>query len=70
MKVKVVTNKDYYTCLRCGNNSINKKGTMIPCPRGSCEAKISGTVIITTITTIDTNLTEEQKKWNKENYRE
>jgi hypothetical protein len=42
---------------------------MCPCPRGSCEAKIAGTVEITTIINIDRELTPKQIKWNKQNYR-
>jgi hypothetical protein len=57
---------DYYTCLRCKKNSLKNKQSC-PCPRGSCEAKISGTVEITT--KINTTLTPEQIKWNKQNYR-
>ncbi len=70
MKNKVkLTEEDYYTCARCENNSVNTKGTMIPCPRGSCEAKIRGTVITEKKITVIRELTLEQKKWNKENYR-
>lgn len=57
---------DYYTCSRCKINSLSKS-QMCPCPRGSCEAKIAGTITITT--TLDKTLTPEQIKWNKENYR-
>lgn len=65
MKDKVKKD-DYYTCSKCEIISLSKT-QMCPCPRGSCEAKIAGTVI-TTIT-IDKTLTKEQKQWNKENYR-
>jgi hypothetical protein len=60
--------KDYYTCERCELTS-ETKGSMCPCPRGSCEAKIAGTITKITITSIDTKLRDEQKKWNKENHR-
>lgn len=60
--------KDYYTCSRCKIDSLTK-GSMCPCPRGGCEAAITGTVITEIKVTIDTNLTEEQIKWNKKNYR-
>jgi len=61
--------KDYYTCSRCENNTLEPNGTMIPCPRGGCEAKISGTINTVVTTTIDKNLTPAQLKWNKQNYR-
>ena len=66
-KTKIKTT-DFYTCARCEITSDTKR-SMCPCPRGSCEAKISGTKTKTTITVIDKKLTEEQKQWNKENYR-
>ena len=65
-KNKIET-QDYYTCARCEINTLESKGRMIPCPRGGCEAKLSGT--ITTVVTVDMNLTPEQIQWNKENYR-
>jgi hypothetical protein len=58
--------EDYYTCSRCEVHSMTK-GRVCPCPRGSCEAKISGTVI--TEKYIETELTAEQTRFNKENYR-
>jgi hypothetical protein len=61
-----VKQEDYYTCERCDITSLTE-GRMCPCPRGSCEAKISGTINITT--TLDKNLTSEQEQWNEENYR-
>ncbi len=59
-----ITKSDYYTCSRCENNTLKKKGTMIPCPRGGCEAIIAGTIIKETKITIDTNLSKDQKDWN------
>jgi hypothetical protein len=61
-----VKQEDYYICERCDITSL-KEGKMCPCPRGSCEAKISGTV--TTRITLDRNTTPEQERWNRENYR-
>ena len=43
----------YFECERCAINT-NTKNKMIPCPRGSCEAKAKG--IITTTTTITLKL--------------
>ena len=63
-----IKKKDFYYCGRCKIDSLTK-GSMCPCPRGSCEAAIIGTVIKETKTTIDKTLTEEQIKWNEENYR-
>lgn len=60
--------EDYYTCSRCKINS-NTEDRMCPCPRGGCEAKISGTLYTTTIVELDKTLSSEQKKWNKENHR-
>lgn len=65
-KIKII---DFYTCERCKNNTLNSKGTMIPCPRGSCEARISGTITKTITTEINRELTDEQIKWNEENGR-
>ncbi len=45
--MKTTVNKeDYWVCNRCKINS-NTKGRMIPCPRGGCEAKLKGQIIIT-----------------------
>jgi len=60
------TKSDYYTCGKCKIDSLTK-GRMCPCPRGSCVAKISGSVIRTR--KIDLTVTPEQAQWNKENYR-
>jgi len=60
----LINEQDLYYCPRCKKNNLEGE---IPCPRGSCEARIEGT-IITTIT-VNTVLSEEQKNWNKENYR-
>lgn len=43
---KNVKKEDYYVCKRCGINS-NTKDRFIPCPRGECEAKVKGQIIIT-----------------------
>lgn len=53
--------EDYYECPRCERGSLDKQ--MTPCPRGGCEAVIKGTVIKTI--EVNTELTEDQKKWNK-----
>lgn len=37
---------DYWTCDRCEINSLGEQ--MCPCPRGSCEAEVTGKVITTT----------------------
>lgn len=55
--------KDYYKCGRCKITS-ETKGSMCPCPRGSCEAIIVGTIKTTTIKELNSNLTKEQKDWN------
>lgn len=52
---------DYYECKSCKINSTTK-GRMCPCPRGGCDARITGTLIITK--ELDTNLSQEQIKWN------
>ena len=57
--------EDYMFCHICDISSLGEH--MCPCPRGGCGARIEGTV--TTIITLDKNLTEEQQNWNKENYR-
>jgi hypothetical protein len=61
----IVKTEDYYTCDRCKIDSLGK--AMCPCPRGGCEAAITGT--LTTTTEIVRSLTDEQKKWNKKNLR-
>ena len=63
-----VKSKDYYICERCELTSETKR-SMCPCPRGSCEAKIAGTINKITTTSIYNKLSDEQKKWNKENHR-
>jgi len=62
---KEIETKDFYECSRCERNS--EIDEYCPCPRGSCEAKISGTITITK--KINKKLNPEQIKWNKENYR-
>lgn len=62
-----VEEKDLYYCPRCKSDSLDNKN--VPCPRGSCEARIDGTVTTTTTTLISKILTREQQNWNKENYR-
>ena len=52
---------DYYICKRCKISSLDTQ--MCPCPRGGCEALISGTIITTEV--FDPVLTEDQKEWNK-----
>ena len=66
MKTK---NQDFYECDRCeADNSTEKANSLnkvwCPCPRGSCEARITGTV--KTIITVDKTLTAKQIKWNKD----
>jgi hypothetical protein len=39
--------EDFWSCERCGIDT-NSKGRMIPCPRGFCEAEVTG--VINTIT--------------------
>lgn len=39
--------REYYTCERCKVDSLQDQ-KWVPCPRGSCEAKVTGTE--TTIT--------------------
>lgn len=58
---------DFYYCRRCEIYSKNSENSMIPCPRGSCEARIIGTAITTTL--INQSLTKEQEEWNKKNGR-
>jgi hypothetical protein len=62
MKAKTT---DLYYCPRCKKDSL--KSEHVPCPRGSCEARIEGTV--TTTVTVSKTLTKEQQDWNKKNYR-
>lgn len=64
-KFPKVKTKDYYTCERCEIDSLGKE--MCPCPRGGCEAAITGT--LTTTTDVVRNLTLDQIQWNKDNYR-
>lgn len=59
-----VTKKDYWKCDRCGNTTRNSKGTMIPCPRGGCDAKIIGEIITKTETEIRLFTEEEIKILN------
>ena len=40
------TKKHYWECNNCGTNS-QTQDCMIPCPRGGCEAKITGEIITT-----------------------
>jgi hypothetical protein len=53
---------DYYECPRCEINSLTES-RMCPCPRGGCEAVITGT--ITTTKTLNKTLSPEQIEWNK-----
>lgn len=68
MKNSVIETKkeveDYYKCNRCDINSLTK-GSMCPCPRGGCEAKIVGTIVTTINREISNKLTKEQISWNK-----
>lgn len=48
MKKTTIKKKEYWVCKRCENNTLKTGGTMIPCPRGSCEAECKGQIIITT----------------------
>ena len=61
--MKKIKKDDYYECLSCKINSTTKD-RMCPCPRGNCDARITGTLIITTIKQINTDLTKEQINWN------
>lgn len=68
----VIKTEDYWECNRCEADNSTKKATSLnkqycPCPRGSCEAKICGTV--KTTITVDKTLTPKQIKWNKDNHR-
>jgi hypothetical protein len=53
---------DYYECPRCKIDSLTES-RMCPCPRGGCEAIITGT--ITTTKTLNKTLSPEQIEWNK-----
>lgn len=48
MKSRKVKKSIYWECPRCNMNTNNKGKSMLPCPRGSCEAIVKG-VITTTI---------------------
>jgi len=48
MSTKVI---DYWECKRCRINS-KTKDRMCPCPRGSCEAEVTGREVITTESTV------------------
>lgn len=61
---KTIKEEDFYKCKRCKISSDTKYG-MCPCPRGGCEAKITGTKTITTIITFNRILSATQKIWNK-----
>ena len=61
-----ITGDDYFTCSRCKIDSLSDD-EMCPCPRGGCEAAITGTIITTTI--LQKQLTKSQEEWNKKNYR-
>jgi hypothetical protein len=50
------TEEDYFKCERCNIDSLGER--MCPCPRGSCDAVLSGTV--TTVVTLNDVLTKEQ----------
>lgn len=67
MKLIETTEEDYYICDRCDIDSLNKGTSWCPCPRGSCEARIAGTIV--TEKKLNLEITAEQKKWNEENYR-
>lgn len=43
-KTTKTTKETYFTCGRCKIDSLTKD-RMCPCPRGSCEAKVAGTVV-------------------------
>lgn len=46
MSIKV-KKKDFWSCESCKITS-KTKGRMIPCPRGGCEAEITGEITVTT----------------------
>lgn len=46
MKGKKVIKEKYYECPRCKINS-RTKDVWCPCPRGGCEAVVTGTIVIT-----------------------
>jgi hypothetical protein len=58
---EIVKKEDFYSCRRC-NITSETKGRICPCPRGGCEAKITGTLLTTK--TLITELSDEQIKWN------
>jgi hypothetical protein len=45
-KLKESKTEDYYACPRYDINS-RTKDRMCPCPRGSCEAEVVGTITTT-----------------------
>lgn len=62
------TKRDYWKCYRCGNDTRNSKGTIIPCSRGGCEAIIIGEIITKTETEVRLFTEEEIKILNVEKY--
>jgi hypothetical protein len=53
---------DFWECSQCGITS-STSGRMIPCPRGSCEAKVTGQMItVVTKTLIRYEKKEESKQ--------
>lgn len=45
--MKLTKKIDIYSCNRCDINSIKDPDRWCPCPRGGCEAKKVGTIILT-----------------------
>lgn len=41
---------DYWECERCQINTLTKD-RMIPCPRGGCEAEVTGEIVTTVVLT-------------------
>ena len=50
MKTVTKVTNPYWECKRCNINSLTLD-RMVPCPRGSCEAKLAGEMV-TTVTVI------------------
>jgi len=60
---EIIKEKDFYSCIRCDITS-ETKGRKCPCPRGGCEAKITGTLLTTK--KLVTELSDEQIRWNSD----
>ena len=57
MSTRKMKTVDYVECPRCKTNNFDDP-TFWGCPRGSCEVEVKGTILYTTILTLDETIDE------------